>query len=287
MVQDMDRFWVIRAERRMGPFSEAQVLRAFREGRLEATDRLWAEGLATPVGVTEALAHLPAEALREPPAELTLVSAEAEHDPVREAHVSAAQDTSPYRPPRAAVADRAQPRPAEERYAGFWVRFAAAALDAFILGIIGAVLGIGMALLRIHPGDSTIAGLIFNVGLTWLYFALGESSYACGSLGKRAFHLQVLSAEYLDRISFLRASGRFFGRYLSMAMLFIGYGIQPFTPRRRALHDFLAGTVVVVERQYSRVFVALMIAFGLLLPLGILAAVALPAYQQYLVHHPG
>jgi uncharacterized RDD family membrane protein YckC len=117
--------------------------------------------------------------------------------------------------------------------------------------------------------------------LVWLYFALGESGSASATLGKRTFHLQVLGADYSDRISFLRATGRFLGRYLSSFLLMIGYLIQPFNVRKRALHDFLSGTVVVVEHPYSRFLVLLVIVISLVVPIVVGAAVALPAYREY------
>jgi len=63
--------------------------------------------------------------------------------------------------------------------------------------------------------------------------------------GKRALRLQVVTADGEERISFLRATGRWAGRYLSLLPLFLGYLMQPFTARRQALHDLVAGTVVV------------------------------------------
>src|SRR5207342_449609 len=80
-----------------------------------------------------------------------------------------------------------------------------------------------------------------------------------------------------------RATGRLLGRYLSMLLFMIGYLMQPFNARKRALHDFLSGTVVVVERQYSRLLVALAVVLGLALPVVIGAAVVVPAYQKYVV----
>ncbi len=44
-----------------------------------------------------------------------------------------------------------------------------------------------------------------------------------------------------------------------------------------------AGTVVVVERQYSRLLVGCAVVLGLVLPVVIGAAVVAPAYQQYVV----
>ena len=59
-----------------------------------------------------------------------------------------------------------------------------------------------------------------------------------------------LGARRLERspptrqVSFARASGRHFAKYLSAFLFFIGYVIAAFTNRHQALHDMLAGTVV-------------------------------------------
>ena len=80
--------------------------------------------------------------------------------------------------------------------------------------------------------------------MAWLYYALLESSKLQGTLGKVALNIRVTDLGG-RRISFARASGRFFGRVLSNLTLGIGYLIQVFTQRRQALHDLLAGTLVV------------------------------------------
>jgi uncharacterized RDD family membrane protein YckC len=48
-----------------------------------------------------------------------------------------------------------------------------------------------------------------------------------------------------NRITFARATGRYFGEYLSALTLFIGYMMAGWTERKQALHDLLAGTLVV------------------------------------------
>jgi uncharacterized RDD family membrane protein YckC len=168
------------------------------------------------------------------------------------------------------------------------VRFGATFLDNFILGAIGGVLGIVLGVMEGMSGHRLIgrAGqVVFSVALSWLYFALQESGAECATGGKRAFHLQVLRAEGLGRISFARASGRAFARYISMLPLMIGYLIQPFNEQKRALHDYIAGTVVVVESQYSRMLLGVVMGINVLLivGLGILGAIAIPAYQDYMV----
>ena len=272
--EEVEQFWVIRDRRRSGPFSEAEILRAYREGELKGTDRLWAEGVPEPVTVAEAFAHLRGV---EPTGEIefTLV-------PSDELDESSAADPSPYRTPLAYVDDRAD---AQVRYAGFWVRYSAYVLDAIILGVLMVVVAFVMAAATTVLGVSLLESQWVSIGtvtaLGWLYFALGESGSASATLGKRAFHLQVLGADYTDRISFLRATGRFLGRYLSSFLFLIGYLIQPFNARKRALHDFLSGTVVVVEHPYSRFLVALIIVISLVVPILGGAAVALPAYRDY------
>jgi uncharacterized RDD family membrane protein YckC len=47
-----------------------------------------------------------------------------------------------------------------------------------------------------------------------------------------------------QRISFERATGRHFAKWLSSLILFIGYIMAGFSERKQALHDLLAGTLV-------------------------------------------
>jgi uncharacterized RDD family membrane protein YckC len=47
------------------------------------------------------------------------------------------------------------------------------------------------------------------------------------------------------RISFARASGRYFGKILSSAILMIGYIMAGFTAKKQALHDILADCLVL------------------------------------------
>ncbi len=50
-----------------------------------------------------------------------------------------------------------------------------------------------------------------------------------------------------QRISFLRATGRYFAKILSALILFIGFLMVAFTARKQALHDIIANTLVVVR----------------------------------------
>jgi uncharacterized RDD family membrane protein YckC len=258
------RFWVIRDGTRRGPFTEAEVLRDYRAGAIAPADRLWSEGIATPVPAGEVFAALsPGPVTDAAPPSLELEPIEPRFAPVSES------ERSPYRPPGAAVSQEQSAASGEIRYAGFWVRFCAASIDGFLLVLAGLLIGVvlGAALFltgNLQLADNTALQLALNLGVPWLYYALQESGSACATWGKRAFHLQVLHADSLARISFLRATGRAFARYLSMLPLFLGYAMQPYNERKRALHDFICGTVVVVEREYSRALLAVIIGLNVL-----------------------
>ncbi len=78
----------------------------------------------------------------------------------------------------------------------------------------------------------------------WIYFASMESSGWQATLGKKALGLKVTDLAG-NRITFARASGRFFGKLLSGMILMIGFFMAGFTERKQALHDILAGCLVL------------------------------------------
>jgi uncharacterized RDD family membrane protein YckC len=150
-------------------------------------------------------------------------------------------------------------------YAGFWLRFVAHLIDNVILGILCVlsfivfllISGVGAALSNIRPGeDFSDVMALFGIGAVigyvilvicgiWLYFAYSESSGWQATPGKKMLGLRVtdLSAQ---RISFSRATGRFFGKIISGLIPFaIGYIIAGFTEKRQALHDMIAGCLVL------------------------------------------
>jgi uncharacterized RDD family membrane protein YckC len=74
---------------------------------------------------------------------------------------------------------------------------------------------------------------------SWLYWAAMESSPWQATLGKRMLGLAVTDLEG-RRVSFVRASGRYFGK-----IVFVGFIMVAFTAKKQALHDMIAGCLVV------------------------------------------
>jgi uncharacterized RDD family membrane protein YckC len=142
------------------------------------------------------------------------------------------------------------------RYAGFWLRAVALLIDGLITGVASFILSfvIGFAIGFSNAaagGDPAVAqfvsGLIgqaISFLRAWLYFALMKSSSLQATLGKKAMGLKVVDTNG-ERISFGRATGRYFAKILSFLILLIGYFMAGWTKRKQALHDMVAGTLVV------------------------------------------
>ena len=140
------------------------------------------------------------------------------------------------------------------QYGGFWIRVVAAIIDAVLLRVVVAPIGVifgglGMAGmmaglphrgLRLFGGGLTFVLLLFG---SWLYEAFMESSSYQATLGKMIFGMKVTDLNG-NRISFERATGRHFAKWLSGMILGIGYIMVAFTERKQGLHDLLAGTLV-------------------------------------------
>jgi uncharacterized RDD family membrane protein YckC len=75
-----------------------------------------------------------------------------------------------------------------------------------------------------------------------------ESSKAQATIGKMATRIKVTDLHY-SRINFVRANIRFWSKVLSIAILPIGITVALFTNRKQALHDLIAGSLVINKRR--------------------------------------
>lgn len=137
------------------------------------------------------------------------------------------------------------------QYAGFWIRFLAMIIDYIALIIAFSLISIPLAVFGgISPRSGQVnTGIdcfftMFDVLVVWLYYALFESSSYQATPGKMALGLKVTN-EFGERISLARATGRYFGKWISGMILCVGYIMAAFTERKQALHDMLASTLVL------------------------------------------
>jgi uncharacterized RDD family membrane protein YckC len=134
-------------------------------------------------------------------------------------------------------------------YAGFWIRFVAYLIDTVVIyAVIFAVMaifGMGGGFTDPSSVDMSSFALIYVVLFIGVigYFIGMESSAKQATLGKMAVGIKV-GDEQGNRISAGKAAGRFFGKILSGLILYIGYMMAGWDPKKQALHDKLAGTFV-------------------------------------------
>jgi len=132
-------------------------------------------------------------------------------------------------------------------YAGFWRRVAARLIDMALLGAVQGALAVGI--LIASPGDLQALAKVGPVGLAlnWAYYTVLQSSPARATVGKLALDIFVADS-HGDQISFLRANVRYWAEGLNYLLLLAGYVMAAFTHQKQALHDLLAGTLVLRGR---------------------------------------
>lgn len=157
-------------------------------------------------------------------------------------------------------------------YAGFWMRFVAYIIDNVIITTLQSVmimpifvmLGFGFETTQGFDFDAMfnamfeedIIGMIgvfvsvMSTAMTTLfviltlYYSLMESSKYQATVGKMMLGLKVtdMNGEKLD---FVKALLRQFGKIVSRIIFMIGYIMAGFTEKKQALHDMIAGALVV------------------------------------------
>ena len=150
-------------------------------------------------------------------------------------------------------------------FAGLWRRFFASVIDNFLYSV-----GYFLWLIILFPQkglnffDSFRAMLyegqfiwfmfqyiLFPLTALWLYNTLFECSSMQGTLGKALLGIKVTDSRG-DRLGFLKASLRCLCKVVVSPLSIVGLFMPLFTKKRQALHDILAGTVVV-QGAYTKV----------------------------------
>jgi uncharacterized RDD family membrane protein YckC len=203
-----------------GPFSLQEVQEKLNRGEIALGDRAWQEGTKD-WGTVATLAGI---------------------------EIGGAVRTGPAAPvpPSSTVPPHVPGGPVAALYAGFWKRVGSYIIDLVIL--VAVMLPLGFLLNPLvggfdETGASILGGLI-ELTLSILYFSLFESSRMQGTPGKRALGVAVTDL-HGQRLTFARALGRNVARILSGLIFLIGYIMVAFTARKQALHDMIAGTLVI------------------------------------------
>ncbi|MCM2279335.1 MAG: RDD family protein [Oligoflexia bacterium] len=177
----------------------------------------------------------------------------------------------------------------ETRYAGFWLRLVAHLLDNALLmlaaGLVGLV-GLGAAYwLRARTESAFPPDPVWlQVGMTAIYatlsfFYYGFAHFRYGAtLGKRLLGLRVCDANTLGNPSLGQAIVRYLAYGVSWFFV-VGFLMAGLTSRKRALHDLIAGTIVI---RVGRGVLPRAVTLGLVL--GFAGAVILPDASEAAVY---
>jgi len=136
-------------------------------------------------------------------------------------------------------------------YAGIATRGVALAVDALLATMIfltgTAVIGLVVSLVW-DPRPASVVGTVIGVAglLVEVGYFTGFWSSAGQTPGMRLLHLRVVAGGG-SAPGFGRSLVRLFGLFVAILLLFTGFLPVLVDDRRRALQDFLAGTVVVYD----------------------------------------
>jgi uncharacterized RDD family membrane protein YckC len=156
-------------------------------------------------------------------------------------------------------------------YAGLGRRFVAFIVDFILVILLGLVTVAGFGLLRglqnlyfyavQHiPADqltaegttgALVGSIIAAYGLLlvivpWLYFAGFESSRSQATPGKVLMSLVVTDMQG-SKPTFARTTLRFFLKFISALIIFVGFLMIGFTKKHQGLHDRIAGCLVLLQ----------------------------------------
>lgn len=153
----------------------------------------------------------------------------------------------------------------KKTYAGFWRRVWAALVDGLILYIptefiywflfknivkkdFGAFLSYEFGGNPAIYWEYEIWGFCVISFLSSFYFAYFHSSKWQATVGKRLLKIKVTNLAG-ERISFFQAFGRYFASFVSILLLGIGLIMTGMTKQKRALHDYMSGTIVIFSKK--------------------------------------
>jgi uncharacterized RDD family membrane protein YckC len=137
--------------------------------------------------------------------------------------------------------------PVVEVYGGFWIRIWAAVIDWLLFALIVLPILWGAYGAEYFESEAILEGPLDFV-LTWMLPALAVILfwiYKAATPGKMAVGLRIVDARTGNHPSTGQLIGRYFGYYVSLLPLGLGYFWILWDPKKQSFHDKLAGTVVL------------------------------------------
>ena len=153
-----------------------------------------------------------------------------------------------------------QPQDDEVVYVGFWLRFAAAIIDTFVvsavvLPLLLLIYGKGLFAIDFDPDlVKMLHNLVPEFGEFIIKYILPAIAvilfwmFKSATPGKMAINAQIVDAKTFGKPTNRQLIGRYLGYYVSAIPLMLGLIWVAFDRRKQGWHDKLAGTVVIEKR---------------------------------------
>jgi uncharacterized RDD family membrane protein YckC len=256
-------WYYVEAGQQAGPVNDAQLAELVSSGKIASETMVWREGMANwqpyrevspgaaPIATPTLTMAAPATPTGEEAACAECGRIFHKQDMITYGTVKVCAACKPVFLQK--LAEGAQLQTGEFRYAGFWIRFCAKFVDGLILGVVFIIPLFIIGFRQAFSGQPpTMRMQLVQLGLQILYL-LANMAYIIFFLGKygatpgkMACKIHVVTADG-GKISYGRATGRFFAELLSGIVCYIGYIIAGFDQQKRALHDHICNTRVVYK----------------------------------------
>lgn len=242
-----------------GPVDDAQLVELNRSGKIQPDTLVWREGMTNWQPYQSVMGASPGAAAGgvAPAAALTgneVVCAECGgifnvQDTIQHGNIRVCANCKPILMQK--LAEGARLNTGAMNYAGFWTRFAAVFLDGLILWIVNTAINVAAGLGPFQTNRGQAIGPVFILVFSaQLAIALSYETFMIGrygaTLGKMACKIRVVTAEG-GRVSYGRSLGRYFAKMLSGLICAIGYIMAGFDEEKRALHDRICNTRVILK----------------------------------------
>jgi uncharacterized RDD family membrane protein YckC len=251
-------WYYVSAGKQAGPVDDAQLEALARTGQIQMDTLVWREGMAEwqpyrTVAPADMTAPQPAAPPGPAPAADEVVCAECNR-------IFPRDETIPFGTVRVCATCKPvfMQKLAEGakiggqlNYARVLTRFGAVFVDGLILQAVNISLRLALGVPIFESAGSqppeklglqlTVIGLGVLFAATYEIAMIGKFG---ATLGKMACKVRVVTAEG-GKISYARATGRYFAKFLSAMICLIGYIMAFFDDERRALHDRICNTRVI------------------------------------------
>lgn len=237
---------------RLGPYTEDQLNELVARGEIASDTQVWREGMETWLPYSEARALVP----QLPENQAYCAECGKVHDKSTMIKHGGVWTCSACKPIFLQKLNEGVAISQTMRYAGFWIRFCAKLIDGLLLGVVLVVplmvIMFSMGVMNNPTEEQTKAFTVVQLIWQVAYYAVAAaySIYFTGKSGatpgKMACGIKVVDASGA-KISYGRATGRFFAEFLSAIICYIGYIMVAFDAEKRALHDRICDTRVIYK----------------------------------------